>query len=147
MQRLTRHLARPSIVIASLAATFMLALTVPIPAVPDAGRAEVRAEVRDRLPGWSVQRLAPSWEGAYTVVTSCADREIAFQFVPGHGLPVDDAWIQPTNRYAHNRLAITSDHRRYLLWRSDELHYGSLACVEEVAQSEEAGEALPPGVD
>jgi hypothetical protein len=146
MSRPPRHLGRAGLVFASLAAVFLVALAAPIPATPDAGRAAVRAEVRDRLPGWTVSRLDPSWEGAYTVVTSCAGRQVSFQFVPGHGLPKDDAWIQPTNRYARARLAVTSDHRTYLLWREGELDPSSLACLEEVARGDGA-EGLPPGVD
>lgn len=134
MPSLPRRLVRAGAILAALAATFVVTLVFPIPVVPDAGRAAVRAEVRDRLPGWTVSRLSPSWEGAYTVVTSCGTREVAFQFVPGHGLPADDAWIQPTNRYARARLALTSDHRQYLLWRDDTLSPGTLECLEEVAQ-------------
>ena len=107
MLRLPRNLGRRAIIIGSLAAAFLFALTVPIPTLPDAGRAEVRAQVADRLPGWSVQRIDPSWENAYAVVTSCAGRELAFQFVPGHGLPRHDAWIQPHNSYARARLGAT----------------------------------------
>jgi len=147
MSRTPDRLARATLVLGSLAALFLVALSAPIPAVPDAGRAAVRAEVRDRLPGWQVSRLDPSWEGAYTVVTTCAGREVSFQFVPGHGLPENDAWIQPTNRYARARLAVTSDHRQYLLWREGELDPSTLACVEEVAHNREPGASLPPGVD
>ena len=142
-----RRLGRAGAVIATLAATFLIALTVPIPVVPDAGRAAVRAEIDDRLPGWTVSRLDPSWEGAYTVVTRCADREVSFQFVPGHGLPVDDAWIQPTNRYARARLAMTSDHRRYLVWRDDSSSPSSLECVDEVAQSDDSQASGPAGAN
>ena len=147
MSRHPRRVGRAGIALGSLAALFLTALTVPIPAAPDSGRAAVRAEVGDRLPGWTVSRLNRSWEGAYTVVTRCADREVSFQFVPGHGLPSDDAWIQPTNRYARARLAVTSDNRRYLLWRDDELSYRSVECVEQVAQGDDADGGPPPGVD
>jgi hypothetical protein len=93
MLRLPRNLGRGALILASLAGAFLFALTVPIPTLPDAGRAEVRAELADRLPGWSVHRLEPSWENAYVVVTSCAGRDLAFQFIPGHGLPRDDAQL------------------------------------------------------
>src|SRR5687768_11024387 len=119
MLRLQGNLGRGALIIASLAAAFLFVLTVPIPTLPDAGRAEVRAELADRLPGWSVQRLEPSWENAYVVVTSCAGRDLAFHFIPGHGLPRDDAWIHPYNSYARARLAATSDHARYLVWRGE----------------------------
>ncbi len=134
MLRLRQHLGRGALIIASLAGAFLFALTVPIPTLPDAGRAVVRAEVADRLPGWSVSRIDPSWEGAYVVVTTCAGREMAFHFVPGHGLPRDDAWIQPHNRYARARLGATSDHARYLVWRGEKLNPASMACSEDLAR-------------
>ena len=145
--RLTHRSPGAVLILGSLLGLFLVALAVPIPTVPDAGRAAVRAEVDDRMPGWTVSRLDPSWEGAYTVVTSCAGREVSFQFVPGHGLPADDAWIQPTNRYARARLAVTSDHRQYLLWREDEIDPRPLACLQEVANSAPAGEPVPRGLD
>ena len=134
MLRRHRNLGRGALIIASLAGAFLFALTVPIPTLPDAGRAGVRAEVADRLPGWSVQRIDPSWENAYVVVTSCAGRELAFQFVPGHGLPRDDAWIQPHNSYARARLGATSDHSRYLVWRGQKDDPASLGCAEHLAR-------------
>ncbi len=152
---MTRSIKRPSprrgfgrgaTVVASLAAAFLAALTVPIPTLPDADRAEVRAEVAARLPGWSVERLDPSWENAYAVVTSCAGRELSFGFVPGHGLPRDDAWIQPHNTYARVRMAATSDHTRYLLWRGDKLNPASMACSENLAHRG-SGEPRGQGTD
>ena len=136
-------LLRPGFVVAALAAAFLVALVMPIPALPDAGRADVRAEVRDRLPGWTVQRLDPSWEGAYTVVTTCAGREVSFQFVPGHGLPQEDAWIQPNNDYARTRLEATSDHFRYLVWRDGQLDPSSVSCADELARSGDANGGDP----
>ena len=136
MLRLHRNLGRGAVIIASLAAAFLFALTVPIPALPDAGRAEVRAEVADRLPGWSVRRIDPSWENAYVVVTTCAGRELAFQFVPGHGLPRDDAWIHPHNSYARARLGATSDHSRYLVWRGEHHDPATMGCNENLARND-----------
>jgi hypothetical protein len=136
MLRLPGNLGRGALIVASLAGAFLIALTVPIPALPDAGRAEVRAEVADRLPGWSVQRIEPSWENAYVVVTSCAGRDLAFQFIPGHGLPRDDAWIHPHNSYARARLSATSDHARYLVWRGQRDEPASLDCSENVARTD-----------
>jgi hypothetical protein len=135
MLRRHRDLGRGAIVIASLAAVFLVALTVPIPTLPDAARAQVRGEVADRLPGWSVERIDPSWENAYVVVTSCAGRELAFQFVPGHGLPRDDAWIQPHNAFARARLSATSDHERYLVWRGEKLNPSRMGCTENLARN------------
>jgi hypothetical protein len=146
MSRLTRRLGRTGVLLASLAGVFAIALTAPIPSLPDAGRASVRAEISDRLPGWTVRRVAPSWEGAYAVVTTCAGREVAFQFVPGHGLPHDDAWLQPNNDYARRHLAVTSDHHRYLLWRGGPTDSAALSCNEEVARGGDVSRPNP-GVD
>ena len=132
--KLHGKLGRGAIIIASLAGAFLFALTVPIPTLPDAGRAELRAELDDRLPGWSVQRLEPSWENAYVVVTSCAGRDLAFHFIPGHGLPRDDAWIHPHNSYARARLSATSDHSRYLVWRGQKADPASMGCSENLAR-------------
>ncbi len=95
-----------------------------------------------RLPGWTIQRLERSWEGAYTVVTLCAGRQIGFQLVPGHGLPADDAWIQPNDAYSRERLVGISDHWRYLVWYDDPALVSSLSCEEELAGSRHA----PPEV-
>ena len=78
-------------VIGALVATFLVAFLAPVPALPDTMRAEVRSEVNERLPGWNIQKLDRSWEGAYTIVTSCAGKEVSFQLVPGHGLPQQKA--------------------------------------------------------
>jgi hypothetical protein len=139
-------LGRGALIIASLAGAFLIALTVPIPTLPDAGRAEVRAEVADRLPGWSVQRLEPSWENAYVVVTSCAGRDLSFHFIPGHGLPRNDAWIHPYNSYARARLSATSDHSRYLVWRGQKDDPASMRCSEDLAR-DGAPEARSDGTD
>jgi hypothetical protein len=143
---LRRGFGRGALIAGSLAAVFVAALTVPIPTLPDAGRAEVRAELAARLPGWSVERLDPSWENAYAIVTSCADRELSFGFVPGHGLPREDAWIQPHNTYARVRMAATSDHTRYLLWRGDKLNPASMSCSENLAHRGD-DDARGPGTD
>lgn len=120
---------------AALAAAFVTALFMPIPSLPDVGRAAVEKEVNSRLPGWTIQRLDPSWEGAYTVVTACAGKEVSFQFVPGHGLPAEDAWLHPSNDYTRSRLSAISDHYRYLLWRDEPRQLERLSCVEELARS------------
>ena len=146
MLRPRAGLGRGTLVIVSLAAAFVVALTVPIPTLPDAGRAEVRAEVADRLPGWSVLRIDPTWENAYAVVTSCAGREIDFQFVPGHGLPREDAWIQPHSSYGRARLAATSDHHRYLLWRGQGVHPASMECAVNLAR-DGSSDGSNPGTD
>lgn len=121
----------------ALAGAFALSLTVPIPSLPDAGRQVVIREVRERLPGWEVARIERSWEGAYTVVTGCAGREIGFHFVPGHGLPAEDAWLQPTDTYSRDRLRGISDHWRHLVWYEDPALMDTLSCHEELAGSEQ----------
>jgi hypothetical protein len=126
---------------ASLLAVLGVALTVPIPAASDTGREQVRREIRYRLPGWEVQRIDPSWEGAYTVVTTCAGLELGFQYVLGHGLAPDDAWIQPNDGYSRQRLRPLSDHWRYLVWYSERRDADRLSCHEELAR---VGE--PPAV-
>lgn len=138
MPRSLRSRWRAAAVVGTLVVAFATALVIPIPSLPDVGRAGVRTEIRERLPGWTIRRLEPSWEGAYTVVTSCAGRQVGFQLIPGHGLPADDAWLHPTNDYARERLSSVSDHRRYLLWRGDPADPEALSCREELAQRADA---------
>lgn len=118
----------------ALVAAFALMLVIPIPSLPDAGRAIVEERVEARLPGWTVQRLDPSWEGGYTVVTSCAGLQLDFQYVPGHGLPADDAWLHPANAHAREWLDSLSDHWRYLLWRAEPERAETMSCAEELAR-------------
>lgn len=134
MHRTVRHNWRAAVGALALAAVLPSALLVPIPALPDEQRAEVRRDVRMRLPGWQIERLDPSWEGAYTVVATCAGLEIGFQLVRGHGLPAEDAWIQPNDAYARERLTDVSDNRRYLVWYDDRLRPERLSCSEEMAR-------------
>jgi len=121
----------------ALAGVFALSLSAPIPSLPDGDRQAVVDEVRERLPGWSVERLEQSWEGAYTVVTLCAGREMGFQFVPGHGLAANHAWIQPNDAYSRDRLRGVSDHWRHLIWYADPALMNTLSCHEEIAGSEQ----------
>ena len=146
MSLISHRIGRTGIVLASLAGAFAIALTAPIPAMPDAGRASVRAEIDDRLPGWTVARVQPSWEGAYAVVATCSGREVAFQFVPGHGLPHQDAWLQPNNEYARRHLRGTSDHHRYLLWRGNRVDSSAVSCADDIAQGGDTGDPHP-GID
>lgn len=134
MHRLLHNHWRSAAGVLALAAVLPGALLVPIPSFPDDGRVEVRRDVRSRLPGWRIQRIDPSWEGAYTVVATCADHEIGFQLVRGHGLAPDDAWIQPNDGYARERLAELSDNRRFLVWYGERLRPGQLSCREELAR-------------
>jgi hypothetical protein len=121
----------------ALAAVFALSLSVPIPSLPDTGRQAVMREVTERLPGWTVERLERSWEGAYSVVTWCAGREMGFQFVPGHGLSGGSAWLQPNDSATRDRLRGVSDHWRYLVWYADPALMNTLSCHEEIAGSEQ----------
>ena len=133
----TPTLRRGAAVIGALTATFLVAFLAPVPTLPDTSRATVRAEVSERLPGWRIQKLDRSWEGAYTVVTSCAGKEVSFQWVPGHGLPPEDAGLHPSNDFARDRLRTLSDHRRYLVWYAEPRRPDSLSCDEELARTGE----------
>ena len=121
----------------ALAGILTLSLTVPIPSAPDEGEAAVASVVGKRLPGWTVERINRSWEGAYSVVAMCAGREIGFQYVPGHGLPPDNAWLQPSDAYTRERLATISDHWRHLVWYDDPAIMDTLSCQEELAGGDE----------
>ena len=124
---------RAGAALAALAGVLVLGLTAPIPAVSDDARETVVQEVRTRLPGWTIHRVARSWEGAYTVVMQCAGREVGFQLIPGHGLPAEDAWVQPNDAYSRERLAAVSDHWRHLVWYENPAAMSSLSCEDELA--------------
>jgi hypothetical protein len=132
-----RFRLRPGAALLLAGAALAASLWLPIPSVPDAGRNSVLGQVERRLPGWEVERLNPSWEGAYTVVASCAGRTLSFQYVPGHGLPRQDAWLQPSDEFARERLRLVSDHRRYLIWFARANDPDTLSCSEELARHPE----------
>ncbi len=111
------------------------ALWVPVPRVGDPGVARILAAVHARLPGWSVLSTTDTWEGAYAVVASCGARQIGFQYVPGHGLPPQDAWIQPNDEYARSRLQEVSDYSTVLVWRARPITDRTLSCRQELARS------------
>ncbi|MGH2392976.1 MAG: hypothetical protein ACRDGH_05705 [Candidatus Limnocylindria bacterium] len=117
----------------ALAGVLALSLTAPIPSFPDDARTSVMGVVHERLPGWTIERVDRTWEGAFTVVTTCADRQIGFQYRPGHGMSPQDAWLQPDDPYARQRLATISDHWRHLVWYSEPAIVDSLSCQEELA--------------
>jgi len=133
MTILRRGTIRTGASFVALAGILALSLTVPIPSAPDEGEAAVASIVGKRLPGWTVERINRSWEGAYSVVALCAGREIGFQYVPGHGLPPDNAWLQPNDPYTRERLATISDHWRHLVWYDDPAIVDTLSCQEELA--------------
>ncbi len=122
------------------------AMTVPIPGTPDPGRSSIEHQLAVRLPGWKVDRVAHSWEGAFTVVASCVSHEIGFQYVPEHGLALGDAWLQPSDPYSRERLHELSDHYRYLIWFSDPALKHRLSCREELARHR-VGEPRSDGID
>lgn len=134
MHRIFRSHWRAAAGVLALAGVLPGALLVPMPTLPDGARVEVRRDVRSRLPGWRIERIDPSWEGAYTVVATCAGLEIGFQLVRGHGLGPDDAWIQPNDAYARERLGELSDNRRFLVWYGDRPRHDHLSCHEELAR-------------
>ena len=62
-------------------------------------------------------------------------RQIGFQVVPGHGLPPQDAWIQPNDEFARSRLAEVSDYSTVLVWRAVRITEHTLSCRQELARS------------
>lgn len=129
------RIPRPPIALGLLAAAFAAALWGPIPVLPDADRDATISRLAQRLPGWEVERLATSWEGATTVVTSCAGREIGFQLVPGHGLSPGSAWLLPDDPYSRQQLGDVSDNRRHLVWYPEGARADALPCDDELAGS------------
>ncbi len=111
-----------------------VALTLPIPGTPDPARGTLVHQIGQRLPGWKVDRVDHSWEGAFTVVATCVGREISFQYVPEHGLQLGDGWLQPSDPYSRKRLAELSDHYRYLIWFAQPAMKHTLSCREELAR-------------
>ncbi len=145
---MTRRSRRGSVVgLAALAAAFGLALFAPIPTTGNAELDRVKTEVAERFPGWSITRATASWENAFTVVASCAGRQIGFQVVPEHGLPVGDAWVQPNDEFSRARLAEVSDHRTYLVWFQHPRRERQLSCRAEMARELRAGPTLPLGLE
>jgi hypothetical protein len=126
--------------VVALAALTAAALWAPIPRLGNPGVARVLGQVHARLPGWSVLSATDTWEGGYAVVASCGARQIGFQVVPGHGLPPQDAWLQPNDQYARSRLQEVSDYSTVLVWRAVPITDRTLSCRQELARSD-------PGVD
>jgi len=146
MTLLRRRTIRTGASFVALGGVLALSLTVPVPSLPDHGKAAVVRVIGERLPGWTVERINRSWEGAYTVVTMCAGREMGFQYVPGHGLGPKDAWLQPNDPEARERLASISDHWRHLVWYDDPALVDPLSCQEEIAGADGTASA-PSGYD
>jgi hypothetical protein len=128
-----------------LAAVFVTALLAPLPTAPNQARAEVMADVEQRLPGWRIERARSSWEGAWSVVATCGTLHLGFQLVPGHGLAPGDAWLHPEDRYARERLGTISDSWRALIWLSEPIgdRTKTLSCRQEMAR---IGGSAPPSL-
>jgi hypothetical protein len=69
------------------------------------------------------------------VVTTCADRELGFQYRPGQA--PGSAWLNPSDAFTRERLASTSDHWRHLVWYGDPTIVAALSCEEELAGGRE----------
>jgi hypothetical protein len=136
--------------VALLAVAFAGALLAPLPMTPNSARAEVVANVEQRLPGWHIERAHSSWEGAWSVVATCGTLHLGFQLVPGHGLRPGDAWLHPEDGYARARLGAISDSWRTLIWFAEPigLRHPTLSCHQELARVSGARGSLlaPPGV-
>jgi hypothetical protein len=118
----------------TLGAVAATALLAPIPTSSNAGESLVMSQVEQRLPGWHVVRASESWESAFTVVAECGGRLVGFQYVPEHGLPIGDAWLQPDDPFSRSRLAEVTDSHRYLVWRQRPRTDDALSCREEIAR-------------
>jgi len=114
---------------------FVVAVWAPIPRVGDPGIDRVVAQVHARMPGWDVLRAMDTWEGGYAVVASCGVREVGFQVVPGHGLPPNDAWLQPNDWYASIWLEQVSDYPTFLIWRAEPQTDRTLSCDQQLTQA------------
>jgi hypothetical protein len=135
-----RHLATPAALL-TLCGLFAVALLVPLPTAPNTARAQVVSRVEDRLPGWNIVRADASWEGAWTVVAACGEREVGFQLVPGHGLAPGDLWLQPEDRFSRTRLQAVSDLTGYLIWFRQGAR--SLSCRSELARQGQRAVQVP----
>jgi hypothetical protein len=135
----TRRYRRLLVGAVALVALTAAALWVPIPRLGDPGVTRVLDQVHARLPGWSVLSATDTWEGGYAVVASCGARQIGFQVVPGHGLPLQDAWLQPNDEYTRSRLQEVSDYSTVLVWRAVPITNRTLSCRQELARFDGGG--------
>jgi hypothetical protein len=131
-----RTLGRRVVVTLALAGVALLALLAPIPTSGNSGCAVLMSQLEQRLPGWHLVRASESWESAFTVVAECGGRLVGFQYVPEHGLPAGDAWLQPDDDFSRSRLAEVTDSHRYLVWRQRPRTDDSLSCREEIARDD-----------
>ena len=138
--RLRRVIAGSPLLLAGLAA----GLVFPAPDSRHDKRAEVMHIVRERLPGWHVVKATEAWESGWAIVATCGPQRLGFQLIPDHGLPVGDAWIQPTDPASRGRLFWITDHPPYLIWRQQPAEARTLGCNWDSVVSEDAGEAGEP---
>jgi hypothetical protein len=124
-----------------VAGAFFIGFGAPIPTAPDAAERQVLDTVRERMPGWEVERIGRSWEGGYTVVVTCAARRVDFQFVPGHGLPRTSAWVRPADEVGFETLRRVSDDHRYLVWHDEPRRTRAVACRPQFARPQVESEA------
>jgi hypothetical protein len=129
----SRRLRRVAALLA-LGPVLAVALWAPVPHFGNQGTARIVAAVQERLPGWSVLHAVDTWEGGYAVVASCGSSQLGFQVIPGHGLPLDDAWLQPNDTFTRMHLEELSDYPVYLIWRSTPMTGRTLTCRQELAR-------------
>jgi hypothetical protein len=137
MRRLPR--LRRGVPLLALGLVLAAALTMPIPRLGDPGLNRIVGLAQERLPGWSIVRATDTWEGGYALVARCGTRQLGFQVIPGHGLPPEDAWLQPNDSYAQARLAEVSDYPSFLLWRARPVLNRTLSCHDELAREVDDG--------
>lgn len=126
--------------VVALVAAFGVAAVVPIPRLPDPGRALVVRQLGLRLPGWRLVALDGSWEGAYRAMLACGDVSLEFQYVPNHGLPAGAAHLTPSDDRTRHWLAAISDRRRDLLWAPYRPGRHTLLCGLPLARASGAAE-------
>jgi hypothetical protein len=132
---LTSPRLRRTAAVLALGPVLAIALWAPVPHFGNQGTARIVAAVQERLPGWSVLHAVDTWEGGYAVVASCGSSQLGFQMIPGHGLPLDDAWLQPNDTFTRTHLEELSDYPLYLIWRSEPMAGRTLSCRQELARS------------
>lgn len=143
---LTNPIARAGLPVAALGAVLAVALWAPVPHLGNPGTNQVVAAVEQRLPGWRLVSATTTWEGGYAVVASCGTSQIGFQVIPGHGLPIHDAWVQPNDAFSRIRLSEVSDYPGYLIWRAVPVLPRTFSCRDELAREAETARPAPASV-
>lgn len=130
-----------------LAAALAAGLLFPTPEARNEKLAEVIDTVRERLPGWRVIKATEAWESGWAIVATCGRERLGFQWIPDHGLPIGDAWIQPTDPQSRGRLFWITDHPPYLLWRQQPVEPRTLGCNRDSVVSEDAESRAPSALE